>query len=222
MHDEASAPVAAHGNTMHAPETRRDREQAQKRVGILKTAAAFFEDKGYQATTVAEIAEAANVSVGTLYKFFSDKESLYQSLVAQTMQEFEAAGTRSLRDTPGDELAKLMAYVETTTHLFFKHLRLIRVYYAETGAAFVFSAPGIEGEAFKSYWRIVDALRDTFSAGIDRGLFTALPAAALAATLEGVHNAFLSAIVRDENAYPPDQIIDLTRRIFFDRVALTA
>ena len=105
--------------------------------------------------------------------------------------------------------------------MFFRYLPFIRVYYAETSAAFIFSVPAVEGGAFAPYWHMLDAVEKTFAAGIERGLFVSLPTRVLAASLEGVHNSFLSAIIRDENAYTAEQTVEFTRRIFFESIALS-
>ena len=77
-------------------------ERDQRRRAILDAARKFFEQKGYGATSMAEIAEEAQLAVGTLYKFFRDKRDLYQTLVAVTMHDFERQLTAVLRDPAGD------------------------------------------------------------------------------------------------------------------------
>ncbi|MGH7640851.1 MAG: TetR/AcrR family transcriptional regulator [Candidatus Dormibacteria bacterium] len=54
--------------------------KAQRRADILATALACFARSGYHATTMAEVAEAAEVSKGTPYLYFPSKEALYLEL----------------------------------------------------------------------------------------------------------------------------------------------
>jgi TetR/AcrR family transcriptional regulator len=196
----------------------RDPDRGQRRRGILDAAQALFVQKGYEATTMAEIAEASRMAVGTLYKFFKDKRDLYQTLVAETVQDFEAKLTGALNEPADDEVAQLHHYIDLGAGLFVEHLPIIRVYYSETGAAFLFSTAGLEDDAFLSYRRIVEALEDTFRRGIAKGVFVDLDPTALAMGLEGVHNAFLSALVRDPESFSAEQIADYTKRLFFDSV----
>ncbi len=191
-------------------------ERDRRRQDILAAARKFFEQKGYRATSMAVIAEEARLAVGTLYKFFRDKRDLYQTLVAVTMKDFERQLTAALRDPAGDELTQLDGFIDLGSELFAQHLPMIRVYFAETGAAFLFPAAGLEDEAFLSYGRIVAALEETFRRGVEKGVFVDLDPAALALGLEGVHNAFLAALVRDPESYTPEQIATLTKRVFFD------
>lgn len=61
---------------MTSPPGRRERKKAATRQALADAALALFLDRGFDAVTVAEIAEAADVSVTTLFKHFPSKESL--------------------------------------------------------------------------------------------------------------------------------------------------
>jgi AcrR family transcriptional regulator len=195
-----------------------DPERAQRRREILDAARALFIQKGYEATTMAEIARASYLAVGTLYKFFRDKRHLYQTLVAETMHDFERRLTGVLRQPDVDEIARLERYLELGTELFQKHFPLVRVYFSDSSAAFLHLTVGLEDEAFLSYRRMVGVLEETFRSGIEKGLFIDLDPAVLAMGLEGVHNAFLAALVREPQSFTPQQIVANTKRMFFDAV----
>ena len=66
--------------------TRREKEKLERRKSILIAARELFYEKGYQTTTVEEIAEAADVSKGTVYLYFSSKDELYVSVVLEGFQ----------------------------------------------------------------------------------------------------------------------------------------
>jgi AcrR family transcriptional regulator len=55
---------------------------------ILKIALELFSTRGYDATSVREICEAAGITKPTLYHFFTSKEGLYRALVDDTLVEF--------------------------------------------------------------------------------------------------------------------------------------
>lgn len=75
-----------------APRQKRSRERVEH---IISTAERLFAELGYDNATTNAIAEAAGVSVGSLYQFFPNKESLRDALVArylaQMAQEKDAA-----------------------------------------------------------------------------------------------------------------------------------
>src|SRR5262245_33239010 len=56
---------------------------------ILKKALALFSTKGYDATSVREICEAAEITKPTLYHFYGSKEGVYRALVEGALQEYK-------------------------------------------------------------------------------------------------------------------------------------
>lgn len=58
------------------PPSRRERQLAARREQIIQAAAQLFASKGFHRTTTKDIAEAAEVSEGTLYNYFDDKADL--------------------------------------------------------------------------------------------------------------------------------------------------
>jgi AcrR family transcriptional regulator len=69
------------------------------RARLLEGAEALFVEKGYEATSVAEIAQRAGVGVGTLYHHFPDK----RALLLERIEAWVAWGVaeRRGRDVPG-------------------------------------------------------------------------------------------------------------------------
>ncbi|MFG3210070.1 TetR/AcrR family transcriptional regulator [Streptomyces tendae] len=55
----------------------RERKKRQTRQCISDVATGLFLERGFEAVTVAEVADAANVSVNTVYNYFPAKEDLF-------------------------------------------------------------------------------------------------------------------------------------------------
>jgi AcrR family transcriptional regulator len=58
----------------------------RSRTQILEAALKLFSHRGYGATSVRDIAEAANVSKGNVYHHFPDKETIFRALLDQYFQ----------------------------------------------------------------------------------------------------------------------------------------
>lgn len=66
---------------------RRERKKEETRASIINCAVSFFREKGFEETSMEEIAEKSDVSKGTLYNYFENKESIlvgyFQTIIAE-------------------------------------------------------------------------------------------------------------------------------------------
>lgn len=56
---------------------------------ILKVAAESFADRGFAGTAVNVIAKKAGVSVGVIYKYYADKEALFNACVSRSLESLD-------------------------------------------------------------------------------------------------------------------------------------
>ncbi len=84
---------------------------------ILTKALALFSEKGYDATSVREICEAAGVTKPTLYHFYGSKEGVYRAIVEGALHRFreEMLGSLSGPGSLRDRLVRMArTYIEST------------------------------------------------------------------------------------------------------------
>ena len=112
---------------MGIPE-RKEREKEHRREEIINAAQKVFFEKGLQAATMDEIAEAAELSKGTLYLYYKSKEDLYLTVMMRGIEILHNmfAATTSTKEPTVVQLVQLGdAYYE-----FFKqHRNYFRMFY---------------------------------------------------------------------------------------------
>jgi AcrR family transcriptional regulator len=64
---------------------RRKRSPEERREQILQTAGALFAERGFERTTTKDIARTADISEGTIYKYFENKQAILFTLVKGEM-----------------------------------------------------------------------------------------------------------------------------------------
>ncbi|HEY2049590.1 MAG TPA: helix-turn-helix domain-containing protein, partial [Caulobacteraceae bacterium] len=90
-----------------------------------QAAAAVFQERGFEAATMAEIAARADAKIGSLYRFFPNKDALAAALTSQYSEalraEFDAIHARAANATPqelGDILIDLLVKRHPQTRAF--------------------------------------------------------------------------------------------------------
>jgi TetR/AcrR family transcriptional regulator len=194
--------------------SRRERERLRQRKEMLAGALDVFLEKGYHNVSMHEIAARAEFAIGTLYKFFRNKEDLYKTLVLEMSDGFNKALTKAIEE-PDDEVEKLRNYVKAKGELFRANVSMIRLYFAETrGASFNVMA-GLDSEIRERYDHFMRAtLAPVFESGMRRKRFKKIADPYhLAIALDSLANAFLflSLNAPERHPYPedPDTILDI-------------
>lgn len=82
-----------------APRTLRDRKRDRTRKALVDAAVELFERNGYQGTTIADIAAAADIGTRTFFGYFASKEEL---LFPEADGRVDAALTAIAERNPGD------------------------------------------------------------------------------------------------------------------------
>lgn len=185
----------------------------RQRQDMLAAALDLFSQKGYHSVSMHEIAEKAEFAIGTLYKFFQNKEDLYKALVLEQCDKYEDAITRAI-EVPGDEVGKLRNYIRTRGERFRENLPFIRLFLAERrGASFNIGA-GLDEEMRKRHYAFLERLALVFESGIGSGRFKNIAEPFhLAVALDSVIDAFLLLWLDTPERHPypeePDAILDV-------------
>lgn len=117
----------------------RDRKRARTRQALIDAAIELFERKGYEETTVAEIAAAADIGTRTFFSYFPSKEELiFPDTDARLRAAIEAIAARGPDDAPAEVLLRALQKVgedndDLVGRLAALRLRLVRTVPAVRG-----------------------------------------------------------------------------------------
>ncbi|HZK54786.1 MAG TPA: TetR/AcrR family transcriptional regulator [Desulfosporosinus sp.] len=107
---------------------RRERKKEKTKDNIIDCAVGFFKEKGFKQTSMEEIAEKSDVSKGTLYNYFQDKESIlvgyFQSIIADYSVEIYGSF-----EEHKDLITQLNKLLELVYHIFQNDMILAGIYF---------------------------------------------------------------------------------------------
>jgi AcrR family transcriptional regulator len=88
---------------------------------LIETAGKLFVEKGYEGTTMNEIAAAAGFAKGTLYHYFTNKADLLQALKESFEQEVMSRVRSGVESCPADDWpGRIKAWVEAAVEAYFE------------------------------------------------------------------------------------------------------
>ena len=93
---------------------------------ILNKSLELFASRGYEATSVREICEAAGITKPTLYHFYGSKEGVYRALVGDTLESFRSAVATELEEPVSAEV-RLRAVARTCFDFAARQKRMMRL-----------------------------------------------------------------------------------------------
>ncbi|HNX72908.1 MAG TPA: TetR/AcrR family transcriptional regulator [Spirochaetales bacterium] len=115
-----------------------------KRESLLAAAKRFFATKGYENTSMQDLATEVGVPVGSVYTYFASKQALLTAVIEEGWAEFSNQLTQGLSayetyETSGDSasaaLQKLSFLIEVALPRLFADVDLISILFAEAGRA---------------------------------------------------------------------------------------
>ncbi len=107
---------------------RKEREKEHRKEEILDAAQKVFFEKGLFVATMDEIAEAAELSKGTLYLYYKSKEDLYLAVMMRGLQILYEM-IESMMNSEGSVISKLLALEDVYLDFFKDHKNYFRMFY---------------------------------------------------------------------------------------------
>jgi len=197
--------------------SRREREKLRHRNQMLAAALDLFSEKGFHNVSMHEIAKKAEFAIGTLYKFFKNKEDLYKALMMEKAEEHHRVLMGVLSEE-NDVMTVIENYIAAKARLFADNLATLRLYFAETrGASFNIKA-GLDQDIRKLYDTFIMRLASILETGVRTKVFRKMDPYHMAVALEGLTNAFLFCWLEDPEQHPYGANVPMIRDIFLKGV----
>src|SRR6478672_13350113 len=170
----------------------RDRKRERTRRALIDAAADLFERKGYDETTVAEIAAAADIGTRTFFSYFASKEDiLFPDSDTRTRIAIQAIADHDPAEGPVDVLVRALETVADTDSDMVSPMAAVRLKLFRT-------VPAVRGKALQvqmaAQQQIARELHAAFPGELDR-----VSAAALAGAFTGAVSGALTALMDEDD-----------------------
>ena len=151
---------------------RKEREKERRRQQIIVAAKRIFSTKGFNKTTMEDIAKEAEISPGTIYIYFKSKDELYASLSIRILQHLHIRleYVKNLKDISGQQ--RIMSLKEALCDVYnLDPLILISLFHLQSSESLKNLSSGLLLEIIRLSQKSLKIIADIFSEGINNGVF---------------------------------------------------
>lgn len=185
--------------------SRKEREYELKKAEIIKAAEKVFASGGYHGTTMAQISQASEYPLGTIYKFFSGKEQIYHDLVftkGLELGDILIDITKNTLIPPGQ---RLMESLEACARFCQGNQNFIRIYVSERSNIDGALTPSLNKKINKLHGKLISLYQELFEEGIAKKEFKPYPSHQMAVMFTGIMTSIAWFWVTEE-AGDPDSL----------------
>jgi len=151
---------------------RKEREKERRRQQIMVAAKRVFSDKGFNKATMEDIAQEAELSPGTLYLYFKNKEELYASLSLRILQYLLIRVEHVNDDKETDPEEKLKALMDAMYDVYeFDPLIIINMFHLQSSETLRNLSPQLMEEIKNLSRKSLGSIAKIFENGVEQGLF---------------------------------------------------
>jgi AcrR family transcriptional regulator len=215
---------AADDDVTSRREQRRLRHQSLSRSQLLDAAEEIFGKKGFHATTLKEVAELAEFSVGSVYSFFENKDDLFRQIFVRRGEEFMPRLREVLAGAEGTPVDRLHRLVDFEIGWFRSNRHFGRLYLRHSSATMLSMDRDVDAVMAANYEESMQLQAELFRRGQEAGRFRSGDPEVLARLFSGIISAYQAldpAVVSDapdaSERFPLTQLHDLVEAAFVVR-----
>lgn len=151
---------------------RKERERERRRQQIIVAAKRVFSDKGFNKSTMEDIAKEAELSPGTLYLYFKNKDELYASLSLRILQYLIIRLEHVNGNNEMDPIQKVEALNEAMFDVYeFDPLIIINMFHLQSSETLKNLSDELLREIEDLSRKSLGVIAGIFQEGIDNGVF---------------------------------------------------
>jgi TetR/AcrR family transcriptional regulator len=200
-------------------EQRRRQHHELSRAQLLDAAEEVFGRKGFYETTLKEVAELAEFSVGSVYSFFDSKDDLFRQIFLRRGSEFMELLRDAVRDgTPTEQLHRV---VDLEVGYFRTHARFGRLFLRYSSATMMAADRQVDAAISGNYDESMRLQAGVFARGQQSGELCDGDPQVLARLFSGIVSAYqaldpqvVADAPADEERFPLTELHALVERTF--------
>ncbi len=151
---------------------RKERERERRRQQIIVAAKRVFSDKGFNKATMEDIASEAELSPGTLYLYFKNKEELYASLSLRILQYLNIRVQHVNDEKNLDPEQKMIALREAMFDVYnFDPLTIINLFHLQSSETLKNLSSEFLDEINELSRKSIGGIANIIEEGIKKGVF---------------------------------------------------
>ena len=151
---------------------RKEREKERRRQQIIVAAKRIFSAKGFNKATMEDIAEEAEISPGTIYIYFKNKDELYASLSIRILQHLNIRLEHVKNQNNVNDEQRIASLKDSLYDIYdFDPLILINLFHLQSSESLKNLSPELLSEIKRLSQSSLKIMSDIFSEGISTGVF---------------------------------------------------
>src|SRR4030067_2594893 len=193
--------------------SRKSRRHQNNRLLILEAAKGVFSRRGFEKTTMADIAQAAEMATGTLYLYFNGKEELFYAVMEKGMNRL----IQDLREVVTEEKAwekRLRLFIQKPFEFFEENRDFYKIYLRELPFCNAGERRQSMQRCFRGHLEYVDLLEECLKKGLGFRSSAKYPIREAALMIRGAAAFMILESMLEESSRPLTEKVDFMVEVF--------
>lgn len=198
--------------------SRREREEEFRRNIVIDAAEILFSEKGFDGTTVTDIAERSELAKGSLYQLFKSKQEIVDAIVDRKVAEMhDTLGSIFSKDI--SPMEKLFLVMDSKLRAIWHNRRFAKLFITEFhGFNWYMEIPVLK-RFHESVKEMLGRIESVIIEGQEAGQIRKdIPHKLILASMGGISNAIIHLWLREEVEVDIDEVVEMARDLFFNGV----